>query len=311
MAKFDVVFEGGGAKGIALVGALDELQQAGHELHRFLGTSAGAITATFCAAGFSNERMLELVTEKTDDGAKPRFTTFMDIPEAASFSTDTRKKSVTMELFRKIDTPFVPSWLEEEIDVKLLDSMLNNSRYARLFSFVERGGFYAGDQFRKWMEEKLAEAGIQPGDTLADFHRKKKTDLTLMVSDTEDMELLALNHRTAPNVPVAWAVRMSMSIPFVWQEVIWRKSWGAYLGRPKAGNIIVDGGMLSNFPIKLIATDDAGVAEIMGADADHQAALDLGLLIDENLRVPGAEDTAKTPKGFTGLRTVQRASRLI
>ena len=310
MAKFDVVFEGGGAKGIAFAGALEVLQKAGHELHRFLGTSAGAITATLCAAGFTNERMLELILEKTADG-KPRFTSFMDIPEPDSFSTETREKSLTMEVFQSVDIPFVPSSAERRLDEKLLNAALRNSRYTRLFSFVERGGFYAGTKFREWLEEKLSEKGIEPDDTLADFYAKKGADLTLMVSDTSDMELLALNHRTAPGVPLSWAVRMSMSIPFVWQEVIWQASWGKYLGRKKARNIIVDGGMLSNFPIKLIATNDAGVAQIMGDGADHTAAENLGLLIAEDIPVPGAPDNAQTPTGFTGFRTVQRVSRLI
>lgn len=31
--------------------------------------------------------------------------------------------------------------------------------------------------------------------------------------------LLVLNHRTAPDCPVVYAVRMSMSIPLVWDEV--------------------------------------------------------------------------------------------
>jgi len=46
MATFDIVFEGGGAKGTAFVGALDVLFAAGHKHRRLIGTSAGAITAT-------------------------------------------------------------------------------------------------------------------------------------------------------------------------------------------------------------------------------------------------------------------------
>ena len=45
MATFDIVFEGGGAKGTAFVGALEVLFGAGHKHRRLVGTSAGAITA--------------------------------------------------------------------------------------------------------------------------------------------------------------------------------------------------------------------------------------------------------------------------
>ena len=61
------------------------------------------------------------------------------------------------------------------------------------------------------------------------MHQVKGCDLSLVVTDTTNREMLVLNHRTAPDVPVAMAVRMSMSIPFVWREVVWQKEWGALL----------------------------------------------------------------------------------
>ena len=41
MAAFDIVFEGGGAKGVAFVGALEVLRRHGHRTARLVGTSAG------------------------------------------------------------------------------------------------------------------------------------------------------------------------------------------------------------------------------------------------------------------------------
>ena len=64
MALFDVVFEGGGAKGSAFVGALDALIERGHQTRRLIGTSAGAITATLLAAGYSPAEMQAAVNEK-------------------------------------------------------------------------------------------------------------------------------------------------------------------------------------------------------------------------------------------------------
>ena len=49
--KYDLVFEGGGAKGMVFVGALHVFEAQGHTYGRLLGTSAGAITATLLAAG--------------------------------------------------------------------------------------------------------------------------------------------------------------------------------------------------------------------------------------------------------------------
>jgi predicted acylesterase/phospholipase RssA len=308
MADFDLVFEGGGAKGIAFVGALEVLKEKGHQTARYIGTSAGAITATLCAAGYSPQEMLTAILEKQD--GKPRFTSFMDIPAAADFSPELRRNSLTMEALEDINLPLVPGRAEERIDEFLINNLVANRTYSRLFSFIECGGFYSGRTFLEWIREKLAVKGIAPDDTLGTFEQKTHADLSLCVTDTSDVELLVLNHRTAPDVPIANAVRMSMSIPFVWQEVIWQAEWGNYMGRAKTGNIIVDGGVLSNFPIRLIATIDDEIRQIMG-DADPNAALNLGLLIDEELAVPGEANTSKTPLPVTHVRTIRRVSRLI
>jgi NTE family protein len=185
--------------------------------------------------------------------------------------------------------------------------------YRQLFSFVECGGFFSGGKFLEWVREKLEVKGISRDATLKAFHEQTGSDLSLVASDTSDVEMLVLNHRTAPDCPVAWAVRMSMSIPFVWREVVWREEWGPYLGKPKTGNIIVDGGMLSNFPIRLVDSEPGGddfVRERMGDTAASEAGT-LGLLIDETLPVEGAEDTNKPPKLVGHLRTVQRIGRLV
>src|SRR4051812_2199206 len=61
----NLVFEGGGTRGIAYSGALMELQ-ARHALdsvERVAGTSAGAIAATLFALGYSAEEISDLISE--------------------------------------------------------------------------------------------------------------------------------------------------------------------------------------------------------------------------------------------------------
>lgn len=306
MAQFDIVFEGGGAKGSAFVGALEALQAAGHTHRRLIGTSAGAITATLVAAGYTPSQLLQAATEKLPNG-KPRFSSFMDSPSEEDFTQAQRESSLTMELLRKADLP-VPG--VSFIQRKLLDALLELPPYRQLFSLVECGGFFSGNKFLEWIREKLAARGIQPGTKFRDFERKTRQDLSLVASDTSAMEMLILNHRTAPDCPVEWAVRMSMSIPFVWREVVWQEGWGTYLGKPMAGHLIVDGGVLSNFPIRLIAAMDESIRQVMG-NTDPQGAGNLGLLIDEKLAVPGAAARKAPPELKDQIRTVQRVSRLV
>ena len=57
MPKADLVLEGGGVKGLGLVGAVLELQRAGYSFPRVAGTSAGSIVAAFLAAGATADEL--------------------------------------------------------------------------------------------------------------------------------------------------------------------------------------------------------------------------------------------------------------
>src|SRR5260370_34948133 len=59
--KFDGVFEGGGVKGIGLVGALAHLEEQGYQPVNLAGTSAGAIVAALHAAGYSARELKDII----------------------------------------------------------------------------------------------------------------------------------------------------------------------------------------------------------------------------------------------------------
>ena len=57
----DLVFEGGGVKGIALVGAYSVLEEQGYEPQNMAGASAGAIVAALIAAGYNAAQLREII----------------------------------------------------------------------------------------------------------------------------------------------------------------------------------------------------------------------------------------------------------
>ena len=307
MAQFDLVFEGGGAKGSVFVGALEEFYAAGHTPSRLVGTSAGAITATLLAAGFSPAEMLAAVNEQLKDG-RPRFASFMDVPEPDDFDAKLRTECDLQNILNVVELPGIPAWAEKRIDAALIGGLLANAHFRQIFAFVECGGLFSGRMFVEWLNEKLESHQIPHGCTLGEMHQAKGCDLSLVATDTTNREMLVLNHRTAPRVPVAMAVRMSMSIPFVWREVVWQKEWGTYCEVEKTDATIVDGGVLSNFAIDLVACSDARIKKIMGDKTDPTASFNLGMLIDEGIDVPGIE--AK-PEHKNPLRTVCRIQRMV
>ena len=63
--KVGLALSGGGARGVAHIGVLRALAEKGIEPDVLSGTSAGAIVATWYAAGLSLEQMLEIVAESS------------------------------------------------------------------------------------------------------------------------------------------------------------------------------------------------------------------------------------------------------
>jgi predicted acylesterase/phospholipase RssA len=66
--EYDLVFEGGGAKGLAFVGALASFEKRGHTVRRVIGTSAGSILAVMVAAGYNSADLLAAIAERLADG---------------------------------------------------------------------------------------------------------------------------------------------------------------------------------------------------------------------------------------------------
>jgi hypothetical protein len=95
---------------------------------------------------------------------------------------------------------------------------------------------------------------------------------------------------------------MSMSIPFMFEEIEWQSEWGTYLGGDMTGSIVVDGGLLSDFPLRLLLPGASPeIQRFMGPPPPDHAEL-LGLMIDPSIPVPDAPDSVASP----GERLIRR-----
>lgn len=129
-----------------------------------------------------------------------------------------------------------------------------------------RKGLYSGDALEGWIAEILAAKGIRVfGDLPPGKLQIIASDITngkLLVLP-QDIEAYDLDPRT---LPVARAIRMSASIPYFFDPIVVRQPQ-RYKGRVKArSSYIVDGGLLSNFPLWLFDQDEqkGGGARVLG-----------------------------------------------
>ncbi len=108
----NIVFEGGGVKGIAYVGAMEVLGRRGilADIARVGGTSAGAINALLFALGYSNAATRQLVADLD-------FTTFLDDDWGA-----VRDANRLIHQFGWYRGDAIHAWLRERVADKLGDA---------------------------------------------------------------------------------------------------------------------------------------------------------------------------------------------
>lgn len=206
--RVDLVFEGGGVKGIGLVGALSVLEERGYEPQGIAGASGGAVLAALSAAGYTVPELREILLDLD----------FTDLQDKA--------------------------W---EDRIPLLGTPL---------SLLKDQGLYEGRALQEYMRELLAAKGIRTFGDLVDSTRTEEMrgryGAQVIVSDITGRQLLVLPRDAArlgvedtDGFEVALAVRMSAGIPFYFEPVRFRNR--------KTGikHLIVDGGVLSNFPVWL------------------------------------------------------------
>ena len=260
----DLVMEGGGMLGIALVGYTWALEQMGIRFLGIGGTSAGSINALLIAAldapaNPKSPKLLSLLASKN----------FYDFVDGDDDARD-----------------FIETWMEGAGKLKLAfkgAQVLDNIN--------ERLGLNPGKAFEDWIREVLAEEDI---NTLEDLTARINTlpkglrtrsgkrlntpakaaaKLAIVAADvsTETRvvfpDMAEMYFRDSERTNPALFVRASMSIPFFFEPLVLkglpndpkaRKRWldvgydpdTEKGGLPKTA-LFIDGGIMSNFPIDL------------------------------------------------------------
>jgi NTE family protein len=200
----NLVMEGGGIKGIAYGGALDELEERGilKDIIRVAGTSAGAIQASLLAVGYSSAEITEIIA------------------------------NTPVESFN--DDGFVPRGTKR---------------------LIKQYGWFQGDSFLNTLKTLIFKRTGNPNLTFAELHELAKTypfrDLYVVGANLSSQRSVVFSYETYPNMRIADAVRVSMSIP-LYYKAIWLNKDGKVFDNPKPEDecqLFVDGGILWNYPI--------------------------------------------------------------
>lgn len=200
----NLVFKGGGVRGIAYMGALEVLDEFRiiDNIERVAGTSAGAITAAMLALR-------------------------MPIPE-------------TREVFNTLELSRVPQSVTSPVR-KILPQFAEQESAQR---FITRYGWYSSQYFYEWFMGVIAGQCAGNGRaTFREFEERGMRDLYIVAANLSRQRAEVFSASNTPDVAVADAVRMSMSIPIYFEALQFD---GIAFG---SGDYYVDGGLFDNFPM--------------------------------------------------------------
>ena len=251
--QIDAVFEGGGVKALAQVGAAQAVEQLQLSWSLLGGTSGGAIVASLLAAGKDSRKIWELLTEV----GLHRFVDVSYLPPVAFL-----QKRLYFYLPLLAHLIFTKGMVSGREFLTTMEHILQNDEHEPLR--------FKDDDFLNPEREK---------DPDAPRHRLKMvaTDISrgtpIVLPDdlpyyweaweeAEDKSGKPVDQLTPEDTqdwwPVAKAVRMSMSIPFFFKPVSLHLNVGkdgktVQRNRGQKGQrvLVVDGGVSSNFPIWL------------------------------------------------------------
>ncbi len=224
----NLVFSGGGILGIAYLGALDYLYKTHliEPIEKVAGTSAGAITACLSCFNLS----------------------FKDLSHSL-LSLDYK------QILDKDDTPEAPRELtlalKEQFN-KLFDNV------DCVFRLIKKYGWYSSQYFYDWMKVQINEqfdsSKKAPPYTFADFHntsihknKRPFKDLYIIGTNVSNSTSIVFSFDTTPNMEVAEAVRISMSVPLLFESI----TSDCISRNNQPPHVFIDGGMLYNYPINL------------------------------------------------------------
>ncbi|XP_034310167.2 uncharacterized protein [Magallana gigas] len=137
------------------------------------------------------------------------------------------------------DSKDLQDFLTQDLSLLLLDSTYGKLSY--LPNLMSGYGCNPANKFYDWFGELLGKKMDEKDVTFEEHYKKTGLELCVIVTNVNRMREEYCHVKTTPDMPIRLAVRMSMSLPGLFQAPNY-KSYGET-------NLYVDGGVLCNYPI--------------------------------------------------------------
>lgn len=129
--------------------------------------------------------------------------------------------------------------LDELADFCVRFDFTNIKEYDSVPGWILHFGIDTGERLQKFVEACLHVKGLSSDFTFEECQTKFGVSFRVIATDLNDAAPVIFSPKETPDYRVADAVRASMSYPYYFQPLIC----------PKTGHYLVDGGVISNYPL--------------------------------------------------------------
>lgn len=127
--------------------------------------------------------------------------------------------------------------------VEMLEEILKKNfeqlKNIKIMNFPTKFGLDSGESFINWLKELMKRKNFDPDISLKHFYENTHIDFQIMATNLNKYKYTKFNHINTPDLKVLDAIRMSISVPFV------------FTANTYENDLYVDGGIISNYPIDL------------------------------------------------------------
>lgn len=217
-----LLFSGGAVKGVAYIGVFKKIE--------------------------------ELIAQRKVEASKPDFDEssctipLFDIKTICSVSVGSIFSLIFMLKYTYVE-------MLEEVLKKNFDQL----RDVRIMNFVNKYGLDSGGNMMIWIQSLMTKKNIDTNITMKELYDLNRVDFQVMATNLNKYCYKKFNYLETPDVKVVDAIRMSISIPFL------------FTINEFEGDIHVDGGLIDNYPIRAL---EGNLDNVLGFKLINNGELD-------------------------------------
>ncbi|NBP00778.1 MAG: hypothetical protein EBU90_11725 [Proteobacteria bacterium] len=176
----------------------------------------------------------------------------------------------------------IVGYTPEEMETEIMEMDTRKLLHIKITHFLYKYGIDSGNGVLRWIRGLLIRKGFSENLTFRELHQRTGKCLRVLATNLCTRELVSFSHIESPGLSVVKAVRMSISIPFMYTVCKYK------------GDMYVDGGLINNYPRDLCKSGERFLGLRLMPSMQKRSITDITSYIYSVIRCVINSDTGST-----------------